>query len=98
MIGVDKLRSVQIKDKNGRFVDASFGQIEAGDVFRLFEPNGAPVLYNGKSEFTADSHARVNCDHTTVWGKSDHSDGVTQLNLPLTGQNIPVDVTDGQPG
>jgi hypothetical protein len=73
MVTPENLRRVQIKDKNGSFVDAQFGQIEAGDVFRMYEPDGTIVLNEiGGEERIADSNARVNTDHRTVLQRANH--------------------------
>jgi hypothetical protein len=54
------LRTIQ-KKVNGKWVNVNYNEIEPGDVFRMFDPDGTPVVddnrYGGKTEFTAASKA-----------------------------------------
>jgi hypothetical protein len=65
MLSLDDIRKVEIK-VDGEWVSAQFAQIEAGDTFRLFEPDGTPVhmkidglTITGESEFTAGDFPNV---------------------------------------
>jgi hypothetical protein len=56
MIPLEKIRTTEIKTGDG-WVKVMFSQIEPGDIIRQFEPDGEPVVYKGRTEFTAKSHA-----------------------------------------
>lgn len=66
MISIEKMRRLEIKVGDD-WVPAEIGQTEEGDTFRLFEPDGTPVLGSGGlTEFVADSRpfVRVRSDET----------------------------------
>jgi len=42
MIAREMMRRIEIKHE-GQWVEADMGQVEPGDVFRMFEPGGKPV-------------------------------------------------------
>lgn len=95
MVPAKALRRVEIQTQNGSFVEAQFAQIEAGDYFRMFEPDGSPVTVNGNTVFLADSHARVNTDHRTLWSRPDHAVTQDAAQLALSLDDSPGDVVTG---
>ncbi len=64
MLNTSDLRHIQIKVGDD-WVNAQLAQIEAGDVFRMFEPDGSPVV--GDKGFTIEGHTEfVAADAPTV--------------------------------
>lgn len=56
-----ELRKVQKRDPNLYWHDIEFKELKNGDIFRMFEPTGEPVLdKNGNWEFVANCDAYLN--------------------------------------
>jgi len=49
---MDELRIVQ-SFKNGKWINIVFEDIKKGDIYRMFEPTGEPVIYEGKQTLYA---------------------------------------------
>lgn len=62
---MDNLRTVEIL-RAGVFYNSDFEDIEKGDIFRLFEPGGNPVIgHKHITEFIATSNAYLN--ENKIW-------------------------------
>lgn len=59
------LRKIEVQRKNGEFEDiGTLRYIFAGDVFRMFEPTGEPVVHtDGRTVFLAISEPYYSVDH-----------------------------------
>lgn len=58
-----ELRKVQKRDPNLYWHDIEFKELKNGDIFRMFESTGGPVLdKNGNWEFVANCDAYLNED------------------------------------
>jgi len=58
---LSELRKIEVKIVDV-WTPVHMGQIEAGDVIRLFEPDGSPVTHNGKSEFMVTARPGMQVD------------------------------------
>ncbi len=48
MLDPQKLRRIEVRAADGQWVEAvDMGVLEAGDTFRMFEPDGSPVVDRG---------------------------------------------------
>jgi hypothetical protein len=72
---VSELRTVEIVQADGSWVKCqSMGQLEVGDVFRMFEPDGTRVVgdhtwkseFNGADTFVCTKITAVECDKATI--------------------------------
>lgn len=62
MLQPDQLRVLQVKLADG-WVEANFGALEPGDVFRLLDTDGTVHKDSeGRSEFKVVSHPSVECE------------------------------------
>jgi hypothetical protein len=52
-----------VKQSDGTWQPIKFTELKYGDVFKLVEPDGTPVLYNGVSELMAASDAYFNDEY-----------------------------------
>ena len=59
MIPKEQIRKTEVRLPDGSWEEVLFSQIEPGDVFRQFDPNGEPAMYAGIHEFTAKSHVVI---------------------------------------
>lgn len=56
------LRLCQILDDNGRWIDAEWGQVKPGTVFRAYDPNtGQPVYEYGRFVWVAGKDPYPGC-------------------------------------
>jgi hypothetical protein len=59
---MEDMRKVEVL-KNGKWQSIEFKDICKGDIFRLFESTGEPVIdNNGKTEFVAKSEPYITSD------------------------------------
>jgi hypothetical protein len=65
---IEDLRVIEVKQEDATWVKLhSIGQLEPGDIFRMFEPDGVTVLDDdGKSVFVCSSVASVEADAATI--------------------------------
>lgn len=62
MLHPDQISAIQVK-VDGQWVEADFGALEPGDVFRLVDSDGTPVSDScGRTEFRVTSHPSVECE------------------------------------
>lgn len=68
MLLVSDLRKVEVLQNSGEWVEVqSLGQIEKGDVFRVFESDGEPLLNeDGGAMFIALNEASVDAESYKV--------------------------------
>lgn len=59
MIPKELIRRTEVKQPDGSWEHVLFSQIEPGDVFRQFEPDGSTVIHAGRTEFVAKSHVVI---------------------------------------
>lgn len=61
MLDANKLRRVEARNAYGDWVRLKcIGQLEPGDVFRMFEPNGSPVRGgDGETQFIVSGPASI---------------------------------------
>ena len=60
MIPLENLRKTEVQQPDGTWLKIQFSQVEPGDIFRQFEPDGSPVTWGEKSLFKATSTASIN--------------------------------------
>jgi hypothetical protein len=53
MLPSSSLRRIEIQQVDGTWLEALMAQIQKGDRFRLFEPDGKPVTFKNCSVFEA---------------------------------------------
>jgi hypothetical protein len=72
---VSELRTVEVRQADGSWIRCqSMGQLEVGDVFRMFEPDGKRVVgdlewkteFNGADTFVCTKTTSVECDKATI--------------------------------
>lgn len=52
-------RKCERRTEDGAWVEVSMIDIKSGDVFRMFDPDGSPSLYQGVAEMTAKDDAEL---------------------------------------
>lgn len=58
---LDQVRRVEVAQPDGSWLSVHMEQLEPGDVFRMFEPDGTPVTgeLSERTEWVADCEASV---------------------------------------
>lgn len=70
MTPANKLRKLEIQMPSGNWVRATMGQVEKGDVFRLFDSEtGEPLVWKGQTVFKAKSPAFVDAEPLEIPSK-----------------------------
>lgn len=61
------MRVVEVMDSNGKWIPFKFKQLEPGNIFRMFESTGEPVVgTNGNTVFTAATVPQFDEDGTPI--------------------------------
>lgn len=58
--------------REGKWLECTMKDLKAGDIFRVFEPDGTPLEANGKTEFVADCDAFPNNTIPGTWAIEAH--------------------------
>lgn len=61
MLKLSELRTFQVLCEN-EWVDAHPAQIESGNIFRIFEPDGTPVVIDKKDILFATGRSKIDCE------------------------------------
>jgi hypothetical protein len=59
----DELRKIEVKQPDGSWLEVHMGNLQKGDVVRMFEPDGRPVVCNGIHEITVLEQPRFISDN-----------------------------------
>lgn len=62
MLAVERARRVEVRRPGGGWVQVEPSRLEPGDVFRMFEPGGRLVSFEGRSSFRTTRHVMIHCE------------------------------------